>query len=89
MDAISPTALSQPSASQPAIGPLPAYRARLADGRLTADPSQLMAAERLQGLWVRLRGYDPVPKPAENPGLLARLFGRKPTDGADEPHPNG
>jgi cell division protein ZapE len=70
-------------------GPLPAYRARLARGVLTADPSQLLAAERLQGLWARLRGYDPPPKPAQSNGLFARLWCRKPVEGADEERPNG
>ena len=40
-------------------GPLPAYRARLATGELMTDPAQALAAERLQALWVRLRGYAP------------------------------
>jgi cell division protein ZapE len=56
---------------------------------LTADPSQLLAAERLQGLWARLRGYDPPPKPAQSNGLLARLWRRKPVEGANEERPNG
>ena len=43
-------------------GPLPAYRAQVEAGHLVADPSQRMAAERLQNLWVKLRGYDPPPK---------------------------
>jgi cell division protein ZapE len=70
-------------------GPLPAYRARLAQGVLAADPSQQMAAERLQGLWARLRGYDPPLKPASSGGLLARLLRRRATEGADEDRPNG
>jgi cell division protein ZapE len=72
-----------------AEGPLPAWRARVAAGYLAADPSQLMAAERLQHLWVKLRGYDPPPfTPAAN-GFFARLLQRKPADGADETRPNG
>ena len=69
-------------------GPLTAYRAKLARGELSTDPAQALAAERLQSLWAALRGYDP--QPAEAPGLLARLFGRK--RGADdipEGHPHG
>jgi len=58
-----------------AAGPLPTYRAKLARGELSTDPAQALAAERLQSLWTALRGYDPPP--AEAPGLLARLFGRK------------
>ena len=79
-------------ATRPATapGPLPAYRALVAQGELTADPSQLMAAERLQGLWTRLRGYDPEPKPAEAKlGLLARFLRRKPAEDADEARPHG
>jgi cell division protein ZapE len=70
-------------------GPLPAYRERVAAGALTPDPSQLMAAERLQGLWVALRGYDPEPRPAANAGLLQRFLRRKASDFADEGRPNG
>jgi cell division protein ZapE len=62
-------------------GPLPLYRARVAAGALRADPAQARAAETLQDLWRRLRGYDPRPEAAkEEPGLLARFFRRKPVD---------
>jgi cell division protein ZapE len=65
-------------------GPLPAYRARVADGELAADPSQALAAERLQDLWVKLRGYDPPPREAApKNALMSRFFRRKPTEGAD------
>jgi cell division protein ZapE len=57
-------------------GPLPAYRARVADGTLAADPAQERAAERLQDLWERLRGYDPHHAP-EGSGFLARLRRRR------------
>jgi cell division protein ZapE len=71
-------------------GPLPAYRARIASGALHADPAQRMAAERLQDLWVKLRGYDPPPRPAANGnGLLSRLLRRRPAEGADEARPHG
>src|SRR5271163_4236663 len=70
-------------------GPLPAYRAMAAAGALTADPSQLMAAERLQDLWVKLRGYDPPARPANGNGLLSRLLRRKPVDEAPLSAPNG
>ncbi len=70
-------------------GPLPAYRVLVADGRLVADPSQRMAAERLQDLWVKLRGYDPPPKAAGGGGLFSRLLRRRPAEGADEARPNG
>ena len=75
-----------------AQGPLPAYRARIAAGALHPDPSQRMAAERLQDLWVKLHGYEPPPRPAGNGGgngRLARLLRRKPAEGADEARPNG
>jgi len=74
-----------------AAGPLPAYRARVAAGALQADPSQRMAAERLQDLYVKLRDYDPPPRPANGGGngVLGRLLRRKATEGADEARPNG
>jgi cell division protein ZapE len=72
-----------------AQGPLPAYRARLAGGDLAPDPAQELAAERLQELWLKLRGYDPAGKPAVNGGLLARLMRSKPAEGANEDHPGG
>ena len=71
-------------------GPLPAYRALVADGRLVSDPAQRMSAERLQALWTKLRGYDPPPRtPSGNGSLLARFLRRKPAEGADEARPNG
>ena len=69
-------------------GPLPAYRARIASGRLTADPAQLAAAERLQALWRALRGYDPHPAADAWGGLFARLWRRR-TEGVDESRPHG
>jgi cell division protein ZapE len=48
-----------------------------------------MAIERLQGLWVKLRGYDPAPTPAAKAGLLARFLRRKPIEGADSAFPHG
>ena len=70
-------------------GPLPAYRARVAAGSLAADPSQAMAIERLQDLWVKLRGYSPEPQAAAKAGLFSRFLRRKPTEGADEVRPHG
>jgi cell division protein ZapE len=71
-------------------GPLPAYRSLVSNGRLTADPAQRMAAERLQTLWRLLRGYDPPlhVEPARR-GLFGRLLGRKPADWSDETRPHG
>jgi cell division protein ZapE len=72
------------------LGPLPAYRARIAAGHLEPDPSQRAAAERLQDLWVKLRGYDPPPREEEGRGrLLSRFLRRRETEGADEARPNG
>ncbi|MEJ1978493.1 MAG: cell division protein ZapE [Acetobacteraceae bacterium] len=73
---------SPPSPYPP--GPLGAYRARLAAGELSTDPSQAMAAERLQDLWAKLRGYDPPAQPAPA-GFIGRLLRRRPVDDA----PNG
>ena len=72
-----------------AAGPLPAYRARVAQGELAPDPSQALAAERLQGLWLQLRGYEPAIRPSATPGLLARWLRRMPVEGADEARPYG
>jgi len=58
-------------------GPLPAYRARVAEGALLADPAQAHAAETLQHLWRMVRGYDPHPVAAERRGLFGRIFGGK------------
>lgn len=69
-------------------GPLPAYRAKLGSGELLTDPAQALAAERLQTLWLRLRGYDPHPVTTDNPGFLRRMFGRKRDDIPDE-YPHG
>ncbi len=68
-------------------GPLPAYRARLRDGRLETDPAQALAAERLQRLWVRLRGYDP--EAAQPQGLIARFLRRKPPEDGPDERPHG
>lgn len=40
-------------------GPLAAYRARLAEGRLKPDPAQALAAEKLQSLHHALKDYRP------------------------------
>jgi cell division protein ZapE len=76
--------------SQPPVppGPLPAYRALVADGALAPDSSQAAAAERLQDLWSKLRGYDPPPQPHGN-GLFARLLRLRPAEGAPDARPNG
>jgi cell division protein ZapE len=90
MDASFPSSPNIASFDAQAIqnGPLPAYRALVAEGALTADPSQRLAAERLQDLWVKLRGYDPVATQAAS-GLFARFLRRKLAEGANEARPNG
>ncbi len=72
-----------------AHGPLPAYRARRNAGDLAPDSSQELAAERLQELWVKLRGYNPEPRPAANAGLLSRFTRRKQADWANEDRRGG
>jgi len=73
-----------------ARGPLPAYRALILAGELAPDPSQALAAEWLQALWLRLRGYDPPPHPVGNGHfLLSRLLRRKPLDEMPEAGANG
>ena len=69
-------------------GPLPAWRARVAAGQLGHDAAQAVAAERLQVLWRRLRGYDPAPSHDEH-GLLSRLWRRKRVDDAHQGPPHG
>ncbi len=85
MDAPAPLPTTLPA--DPA-GPLPAWRALVARGALSPDASQRLAAERLQDLWVKLRGYDPPPGPQPT-GLLSRLLRRRPAEGAPDGHPNG
>jgi cell division protein ZapE len=78
------------SGSAPGVGsggPLAAYRALVAEGALTPDDAQRLAAERLQDLWVKLRGYDPPLRPKN--AFFSRLLRRRPTEGAPEDHPNG
>ncbi len=72
-----------------AAGPLPAYRGLVASGALAPDLSQVMAAGRLQELWLRLGSYDPPPHPVNGNGFLSRLLRRRPVDEAPEGAPNG
>jgi cell division protein ZapE len=72
-----------------ARGPLPAYRALIAAGELTPDPAQALAAERLQALWHRLRGYDPPPRQQNGDGLFSRLLRRRSPEDAVEPGASG
>ncbi len=82
MDALVPQPHSQ--------GPLVAYRALVADGTLTPDPAQALAAQRLQELWIKLRGYDPPPRASAAPSVFSlRFLRRKPAEEAGEDRPNG
>jgi cell division protein ZapE len=87
---LAPGAQAAAARAAPAPGPLPAYRARVASGALLPDPAQAMAAETLQDLWRRLRGYDPRPEaPDEGGSFLSRFFRRKSAEGAPEATPHG
>lgn len=66
-------------------GPLSAYRARVAAGTLAADPAQARAAEVLQDLWRRTRGYDPQPEEPEQGGFFGRFLRRKPVAPEEAP----
>jgi cell division protein ZapE len=62
------------------------YRARVAAGTIISDPAQASAAERLNDLGAKLRGYDPHPHKPPN-GWVGKLLRRKPVDeGSDHPH---
>ncbi len=72
----------------PPTGPLPAYRALIASGALTADDSQRAAAEHLQDLFAKLRGYNPPPRP-NGGNVISRLLRLRPAEGAPDARPNG
>jgi cell division protein ZapE len=82
-------ALPGPSPASHAEGPLPALRARIAAGMIAADPAQELAAEQLQDLWRRTRGYDPRVEPPETGGFLGRFFRRKAVEEAPSGAPLG
>ncbi len=86
MDRVVPPAPSGVTTDR--TGPLGAYRALIDQGSLSPDAAQRLAIERLQDLWVKLRGYDPAPHPPPG-GLFARLWRRRPTEGAPDDRPNG
>jgi len=66
---------------------MPIYRARIAAGEIDSDPAQAAAAERLQDLWAKLRGYNPHPAKPPN-GWVGRLLHRKQVEELED-HPNG
>ncbi len=69
-------------------GPLAAYRSRLAAGQLTTDPAQALAAERLQTLFLRLRGYSPG-HTRDDRSVWDKLRGRKRADDIPDNYPHG
>ena len=73
------------STTVPNLGPLPAYRAMIERGVLQPDPAQLRAAEVLQDLWRRTRGYDPQPEDPEPGGFFVRFMRRKPVAPEEAP----
>lgn len=68
-------------------GVMPLYRSRIASGEIISDPAQAAAAERLQDLWAKLRGYNPHPAKPPN-GWVGKLLHRKQVDELED-HPNG
>jgi len=84
-----PAAAPGPSPHPPPEGPLPALRALIDAGAITADPAQVMAAEKLQDLWRRTRGYDPKTDPPDTGGFLGRFFRRKAVEEAPAGAPMG
>ena len=80
--------MTAPNPPDTAAGPLPAYRQMVAAGGLAPDPAQALAAERLQSLWTRLRGYEPDAKPPP-PRLWGRWRNRPNTDGIPDSYPHG
>jgi cell division protein ZapE len=79
---------SPPSlAGSPRVDVISLYRQRVASGELEYDQEQAVAAERLQDLWAKLRGYDPHPARPAN-GWVGRLLHRKQVEELAD-HPNG
>jgi cell division protein ZapE len=76
------------SDSSPTLhGVIPEYRERIAAGSILYDPAQASAAERLQDLWAKLRGYNPSPKTSPN-RWVGKLLRRKQVEDVED-HPNG
>jgi cell division protein ZapE len=55
-------------------GPMPAYRAKRQAGELKPDPTQELAAEKLQTLHRALLNYRPQPPVASSKGWFSRLL---------------
>ncbi len=72
-----------------ASGPLAAYRAHLTAGELLTDPAQAFAAERLQALWNRLRGYVPQPQHTSHVSFVDRLLKGRARDDIPPDYPHG
>ena len=69
-------------------GPVAALKAMVASGEMRPDPMQLKAAERLEALTDRLKGYKPQPKQKKSSGFLAR-FGLNGGSGDAQAPPKG
>ncbi|GGB31594.1 cell division protein ZapE [Tistrella bauzanensis] len=80
--------MSDPSREDPSSQ----YARMVAEGRLTADPAQAAAVERLTVL-LRRMGAEPAPPPpapaSRKRGLLGRLFGGAEADDGPPPMPAG
>ena len=68
------------------LGPLAAYRARLASGDIQPDPVQQATITMLHDLWTILRGYDPKPPAAAPAGLFGRILRRTAEPPRPPPH---
>ncbi len=85
MDGTTDASASPSDEDGDASGPLAAYRARVAEGVLAADPAQLAVATRLDGLSEALAGYEPMPISGRG-SLFGRLgFRRVRKDGPARP----
>ena len=82
---IAPARLS-PAVFPAGTGPLAAYEARVASGRLDRDPEQEKAARRLDRLWQELRDYHPQVQQPE-PQATGWLGGLKARLGLSHPTP--
>ncbi|RFD19983.1 AFG1 family ATPase [Komagataeibacter melaceti] len=82
---IAPARLS-PAVFPAGTGPLAAYEARVASGRLDRDPEQEKAARRLDRLWQELRDYHPQVQQPE-PQATGWLGGLKARLGLSHPAP--